>query len=111
VRTTGIVESNFVIDGNHFKMMDVGGQRNERKKWLHCFSGVTAILFVVALHEYDQVLFEDEETNRMVEALNLFDEICNYKVFKKTSMILFLNKRDLFAEKIQKSSINTWLFS
>jgi len=83
VRTTGIVESNFVIDGNHFKMMDVGGQRNERKKWLHCFSGVTAILFVVALHEYDQVLFEDEETNRMVEALNLFDEICNYKVFKK----------------------------
>jgi len=110
VRTTGIVESNFLIDGNHFKMMDVGGQRNERKKWLHCFSGVTAILFVAALSEYDQVLFEDEETNRMVEALNLFDEICNYKVFKKTSMILFLNKRDLFAEKIQKVSLKKGLF-
>eukprot|EP00456_Euglypha_rotunda_P067603 TRINITY_DN5865_c0_g1_i1.p1 TRINITY_DN5865_c0_g1~~TRINITY_DN5865_c0_g1_i1.p1 ORF type:complete len:301 (+),score=54.47 TRINITY_DN5865_c0_g1_i1:86-904(+) len=69
VRTTGIVESNFVIDGNHFKMMDVGGQRNERKKWLHCFSGVTAVLFVAALSEYDQVLFEDEETNRMIEEI------------------------------------------
>jgi len=111
VRTTGIVESNFAIDGNHFKMMDVGGQRNERKKWLHCFSGVTAILFVAALSEYDQVLFEDEETNRMVEALNLFDEICNYKMFKKTSMILFLNKRDLFAEKNSKSPFNQRLFS
>jgi len=110
VRTTGIVESNFVIDGNHFKMMDVGGQRNERKKWLHCFSGVTAILFVAALSEYDQVLFEDEETNRMVEALNLFDEICNYKVFKKTSMILFLNKRDLFAEKIKKVPLTKGCF-
>jgi len=110
VRTTGIVESNFVIDGNHFKMMDVGGQRNERKKWLHCFSGVTAILFVAALSEYDQVLFEDEETNRMVEALNLFDEICNYKMFKKTSMILFLNKRDLFAEKIQKVPLTKGCF-
>jgi hypothetical protein len=110
VRTTGIVESNFIIDGNHFKMMDVGGQRNERKKWLHCFSGVTAILFVAALSEYDQVLFEDEETNRMVEALNLFDEICNYKMFKKTSMILFLNKRDLFAEKIQKVPLSKGCF-
>jgi len=110
VRTTGIVESSFVIDGNHFKMMDVGGQRNERKKWLHCFSGVTAVLFVAALSEYDQVLFEDEETNRMVEALNLFDEICNYKLFKKTSMILFLNKRDLFQEKLQKVPLTKGCF-
>jgi guanine nucleotide-binding protein G(i) subunit alpha len=34
VRTTGIVENDFVIDGNQFKMFDVGGQRNERKKYL-----------------------------------------------------------------------------
>jgi len=38
----------------------------------------------------------------MEEALNLFDEICNSRWFKKTSMILMLNKRDLFAEKIKK---------
>ena len=31
----GIVENDFVIDGNQFKMFDVGGQRNERKKWIH----------------------------------------------------------------------------
>jgi len=102
VRTTGIVENDFAIDGNQFKMFDVGGQRNERKKWIHCFSEVTAVLFVAALSEYDMVLYEDEDTNRMEEALNLFDEICNSRWFKKTSMILMLNKRDLFAEKIQK---------
>jgi len=102
VRTTGIVENDFAIDGNQFKMFDVGGQRNERKKWIHCFSDVTAVLFVAALSEYDMVLYEDEDTNRMEEALNLFDEICNSRWFKKTSMILMLNKRDLFAEKIQK---------
>jgi GTPase SAR1 family protein len=34
VRTTGIVENEFTIDGNSFKMFDVGGQRNERKKWM-----------------------------------------------------------------------------
>jgi hypothetical protein len=102
VRTTGIVENEFIIDGNQFKMFDVGGQRNERKKWIHCFSDVTAVLFVAALSAYDLVLYEDEDTNRMEEALNLFEEICNSRWFKKTSMILMLNKRDLFAEKIAK---------
>lgn len=41
-------------------MFDVGGQRSERKKWIHCFENVTAIIFLVAISEYDQVLIEDE---------------------------------------------------
>jgi len=105
VRTTGIVENAFDIDGNQFKMFDVGGQRNERKKWIHCFENVTAVLFVAAISEYDQVLYEDEHTNRMDEALNLFEEICNSRWFRETSMILFLNKRDLFQDKITKVSL------
>ena len=40
-------------------MYDVGGQRNERKKWIHCFENVTAVIFVAALSAYDQVLYED----------------------------------------------------
>ena len=39
-----------------------------------------------------QMLYEDERTNRMDEALVLFEQICNHNSFKKTSMILFLNK-------------------
>lgn len=108
VRTTGIVENPFTIDGNSFKMFDVGGQRNERKKWIHCFENVTAVLFVAAIAEYDQVLYEDETTNRMVEALSLFDEICNSRWFRDTSMILFLNMRDLFEEKLAKKPLKDW---
>jgi guanine nucleotide-binding protein G(i) subunit alpha len=40
-------------------MFDVGGQRSERKKWIHCFESVTSIIFCVALSEYDQVLLEE----------------------------------------------------
>lgn len=40
-------------------MFDVGGQRSERKKWIHCFDAVTSIIFCVALSEYDQVLLEE----------------------------------------------------
>lgn len=39
-------------------MFDVGGQRSERKKWIHCFESVTSIIFCTALSEYDQDLLE-----------------------------------------------------
>ncbi|KAH0629986.1 guanine nucleotide-binding protein G(i) subunit alpha-2 [Sceloporus undulatus] len=86
-------------------MFDVGGQRSERKKWIHCFEGVTAIIFCVALSAYDLVLAEDEEMNRMHESMKLFDSICNNKWFTDTSIILFLNKKDLFEEKIIHSPL------
>ncbi|XP_033121395.1 guanine nucleotide-binding protein G(i) subunit alpha [Antedon mediterranea] len=105
VKTTGIVETHFTFKDLHFKMFDVGGQRSERKKWIHCFEGVTAIIFCVALSAYDLVLAEDEEMNRMHESMKLFDSICNNKWFTETSIILFLNKKDLFEEKISKSPL------
>jgi G-protein alpha subunit len=58
-------------------MYDVGGQRNERKKWIHCFDDVTAVIFVASLSEYDQVLYEDNTVNRMEEAVTLFSDIAN----------------------------------
>jgi len=101
-KTTGIIEIEFEIEKTKFKMVDVGGQRSERKKWMHCFQDVTAVIFCVALAEYDLKLQEDDTTNRMMESLKLFKEICNSKWFTDTSMILFLNKKDLFAEKIKR---------
>lgn len=105
VKTTGIVETRFSFKGLYFRMFDVGGQRSERKKWIHCFEGVTAIIFCVALSGYDLVLAEDEEMNRMLESMRLFDSICNNKWFVETSIILFLNKKDLFEQKIPYSPL------
>ncbi|BFZ12731.1 hypothetical protein BsWGS_15770 [Bradybaena similaris] len=105
VKTTGIVEVHFCFKNLNFRLFDVGGQRSERKKWIHCFEDVTAIIFCVAMSEYDQVLHEDETTNRMQESLKLFDSICNNKWFTETSIILFLNKKDIFEQKIKKSPL------
>lgn len=105
VRTSGIVTESYTVDHIPFEMYDVGGQRNERKKWIHCFEGVTAVIFVAALSEYDQTLYEDTSTNRMMEALDLFADICNNVFFLSSSMILFLNKSDLFREKIKTKHI------
>lgn len=99
VRTSGIVEEQFVIDGLNFVLIDVGGQRNERRKWIHCFNEVTAVIFVAAISEYDQTLFEARDKNRLEETLELFDEISNSEYFTNTNLVLFLNKSDIFQQK------------
>ncbi|XP_061075138.1 guanine nucleotide-binding protein G(t) subunit alpha-2 isoform X1 [Conger conger] len=102
VKTTGIIEEQFSCKELNFRMFDVGGQRSERKKWIHCFEGVTCIIFCGALSAYDMVLVEDDEVNRMHESLHLFNSICNHRFFATTSIVLFLNKKDLFQDKIKK---------
>jgi len=103
--TTGVQEMTITIEGHEFLIVDVGGQRSERRKWAHCFENVDAIIYLVSLSEYDQTLFEDGVTNRMQESMSLFDQICNMQWFMNTSLILFLNKKDLFEQKIKKSNI------
>uniref|UniRef100_A0ABI7W5U5 G protein subunit alpha 12 n=1 Tax=Felis catus TaxID=9685 RepID=A0ABI7W5U5_FELCA len=103
--TKGIVEHDFVIKKIPFKMVDVGGQRSQRQKWFQCFDGITSILFMVSSSEYDQVLMEDRRTNRLLEAMSIFETIVNNKLFFNVSIILFLNKTDLLVEKVKTVSI------
>uniref|UniRef100_G7PSK6 Guanine nucleotide-binding protein subunit alpha n=1 Tax=Macaca fascicularis TaxID=9541 RepID=G7PSK6_MACFA len=86
-------------------MVDVGGQRSERRKWIHCFENVTSIMFLVALSEYDQVLVESDNENRMEESKALFRTIITYPWFQNSSVILFLNKKDLLEDKILYSHL------
>jgi GTPase SAR1 family protein len=105
-RTTGIEEAKFSFDDLTLKVTDVGGQRGERRKWIHCFQDVHAILYVAALSEYDQVLIEEPTKNRMKESLELFRNICESRHLRNVAIILFLNKEDLFDAKIQVSPLN-----
>jgi len=102
LRTTGISETKFTVDKIDFTMVDVGGQRAERRKWLHCFDGITAVIYLAALDEYNMTLQEDNTTNRLEESLKLFGEVTNSQWFGEKSFILFLNKSDLFRKKIKK---------
>ncbi|XP_030643663.1 guanine nucleotide-binding protein subunit alpha-14 [Chanos chanos] len=105
VPTTGIIEYPFDLENVIFRMVDVGGQRSERRKWIHCFENVTSIIFLVALSEYDQVLAESDNENRMEESKALFKTIITYPWFQQSSVILFLNKTDILEEKIAYSHL------
>jgi len=105
-RTTGVVDTfKFEIKGAKFHIYDAGGQKSERKKWIHCFTEVKAVVFVVAMSCYNEMMFEDLNKNCMDDSLELFDSVINNKFFVDTHIILFLNKRDLFEEKISKIAI------
>ena len=110
VQTTGIIETTFKQGTITYKLFDVGGQRSERRKWLHCFDDVKAVLCVAALSGYDMTLVEDDTTNRMEESLNLFQAICTNKFFDDSSIVLFLNKVDLFTEKINNTNRHLRLY-
>ena len=117
-KTTGVVEHSFTFDKGTSEEMtlvfvDVAGQRNNRKKWIDQFDNVTAVIFLVAVSEYNQVilgenltmisqvLWEDANTNRLIESQNVFKEMLNNEYFTETKFILFLNKKDLFETKIK----------
>eukprot|EP00048_Salpingoeca_helianthica_P016037 m.230122 g.230122 ORF g.230122 m.230122 type:complete len:351 (-) comp17922_c0_seq1:123-1175(-) len=107
--TTGIHEFVFNLQEDVvFRMLDVGGQRSERRKWIHCFENVTSIIFIVACSEYDQALVEQDDMNRMQESIALFEQIIAYPWFRDASFILFLNKRDILHEKIKRSPLKKY---
>lgn len=105
VRTSGLLEVNLSIEGVKFKLCDVGGQRSERRKWSLFFADVTAVIFVAAVSEYDQVLFEDRSQNRVVEAEHLFKDLIESRWFWDKPFILFFNKNDMFVDKVPRVPI------
>ncbi|KAI5305888.1 hypothetical protein KEM56_002974 [Ascosphaera pollenicola] len=129
IKTTGIHDTRFQMKQLSIHMFDVGGQRSERRKWIHCFENVTAIIFCVALNEFDQVLLEDKERvrnqrrrrldpeiiyqltrsqNRLLESLDLFGSVINSRWFMRTGIILFLNKIDLFPAALERSRLSDY---
>ena len=105
VPTTEMSEIKFTIGTKPrkmvtFHMVDVGGQRDQRRKWMQCFNDVTAIIFVVPCSSYDIALRKDPTRNRLRESIDLFRQIWNNPFLKYVSIILFLNKQDLLSEKI-----------
>lgn len=99
-RTVGVIETKISLGDNHLVYVDVAGQRGERKKWLHNFSEVTAVQFVVSLSGYNLLMAEDNKTNRMMDALETFEDIVNNDLLKGIPVLLVFNKKDLCEQKL-----------
>ncbi|XP_031419997.1 guanine nucleotide binding protein (G protein) alpha v1 isoform X2 [Clupea harengus] len=104
VRTSGVTETQFCAAQFIFRLYDVGGQCTQKRKWLRCFDGVRAVLFLVDLSRYDlRPQQQDSSTGCIQDSLELYSSILSNTVFSSASLILIMNKMDLFQEKILNS--------
>lgn len=100
IRSVGYEEATFTYKRNAFHIVDLGGQRSERRRWLEVLPGVTAVIFVCSLCEWDQRVREDPSTVRFDETTRLFTELLDNRLTGKCIIVL-LNKVDLFLTKLQ----------
>ena len=105
VVTTEPSRMEFVIQSQRYQMIDVGGQRGKREKWIHHFDNVTAVVFLISISEYDQCSGDPQHINRMEDSMELFEQTVNHRYFCSTTFIVFFNKYDLFLEKIKHKGI------
>ncbi|XP_012942619.1 guanine nucleotide-binding protein G(o) subunit alpha isoform X2 [Aplysia californica] len=105
--TLGIQEHTFRVDQLLYRMVDVAGQRSMRKKWIHFFEEAVAVLFFVSLASYDEPLEEDTSVNSLQDSLQAFNEVSHSHFLNKTEFILFLNKKDLLAQKLKTTPLST----
>jgi GTPase SAR1 family protein len=107
-KTIGISQMHYKINNTLFEIFDVGGQRGERKKWEKAYDGVKILIFVVGINEYNMVCYEDDKTNRLLESLYLFEQICNGGWFRDTPIMIVFNKIDIFQAKIGKIPLGSY---
>eukprot|EP01083_Nonionella_stella_P195369 719745_1 len=88
------------------QLFDVPRTRNECMKWIHCFDNVHCVIFVIGLSDYCKALAECEDTLHLKESLQLWEELCQSKWFRKSHLVLWLNKMDLFREHLKRTSLS-----
>lgn len=100
-KTTGLTESKITIHGKKYLIVDQGGARSERKKWNISWNAKSNLIFFVSLIDYNKAMYEDEDCNRMLESLTLFEDIINSEKAKENNVLLLFTMVDLFTEKIR----------
>merc|ERR1712228_741836 len=106
-RTTGVNKLKFVMEQSKkediiYELYLTGGQKNERRKWVHFLDDTAVVVDVINLSGFCELLWEDNRNNRLREDIGLFRGIVNLDVFKNAHWILILNKFDCFRKHIRE---------
>ncbi|CAB3400989.1 unnamed protein product [Caenorhabditis bovis] len=112
VTTLGVHEICFDYRKYVIRLIDVGGQRTERRKWIHFFEGVTAVMFVASLACFDQFVEEEPKfssmINKLTDSVELFKSVKQNNFLHKSSFMLFLNKKDVLQEKLRTTEFSDY---
>ncbi|KAN0034431.1 hypothetical protein ACTFIV_000940 [Dictyostelium citrinum] len=111
----GVIEIYFIFEHCNIKMIDIGTQTSSSRKWIHCFSEVQAIIYVVDISIYDLMentnsssLSSTSSKNKLDKSLNEIKEIIDSKYLSHTGLMVFFSKKDLFREKLKTVPFKTY---
>jgi len=106
-RTCGSTERTFQLGNNKIRVTDVGGARSERLKWGRIISelNVHLVIFCVSLWEYDLLLNEATDKNRLHESLHVWEQMSRFKSLETVHTVLLFTHADLFKEKIKVADL------
>jgi GTPase SAR1 family protein len=110
IRTVGIDQITFNLEGAIIRIFDVGGQKNERSKWSNVMDQVEGVIYCVSFADFDRQMFEDPNTIRINDALDIFDNITHQEKFQNSPIFLVCNKFDVFAKKIRETDAFIQIF-
>ena len=92
----------FVIEGKFWHVVDVAGQKDKRAKWVQYFDReIESLLYVFSVVSYCQTMEESPMTNRLVDAIELYESLMKNPLLKPMSVVILFNKNDLLAEKFK----------
>ncbi|KAI1742359.1 G-protein alpha subunit-domain-containing protein [Xylaria scruposa] len=111
VTTTGIHQMNITYKGTQFCVYDVGGERSERKKWIHAFEDVSVVIYPVDTTGYGRSLREDADGDRMREQFMVFESIANNSWFARSSFIIVFSKMDILPQYLEEEDAGAFLRS
>lgn len=106
IRTTGIKKEMFFYNQLLITMFDVGGARSERRKWLTICDNINTVIFMVSIAGIAQVIFEDNKTNRLSEALKTFEKTVNHPNLRYKKVVVLFNKMDIFRNQLLTHSLS-----
>ncbi|TFK72811.1 G-alpha-domain-containing protein [Pluteus cervinus] len=108
LKTVGVSEYKFEMEvpagrdaGTEWRIVDVGGSRNQRQSWAPFFDDVDAIIFLAPISGFDQVLAEDRTVNRLEDSVLLWKAVCSNRLLANVDLVLFLNKCDILDAKLK----------
>ena len=110
IRTVGIEAITFDLEGARIRIFDVGGQKSERAKWRNVMDQVEGVIYCVSFADFDRMMFEDSNTARIKDALDIFESITHQDQFLQAPFFLVCNKFDVFKRKIETTDAFTKTF-
>jgi len=99
LKKKGVRDFVFKESGVQFALIDTREQSFDHRKWFRYFEDVVNIIFLASMDEYN-------DTSRLNESLRIFSELTD--IYSIHPCVLFLNKSDLFEEKIIKEPLDNF---